>query len=122
MVVGAEGATLPAVAAVRDNIVVGHTGDTSRPQQPATSRAAPARSGIVIGTWRGNREYFKPFYVNIFYGCDGLVLAGLSNHGGAPVVQRIPAPAPTARAAPARATARSSIVIGSTRRRRNLVL
>ena len=49
---------------------------------------------------------------------DGLVLAGLSNHGGAPVVQRIPAPAPTARAAPAR----SSIVIGSTRRRRNLVL
>ena len=120
MVVGAEGATLPAVAAVRDNIVVGHTGDTSRPQQPATSRAAPARSGIVIGTWRGNREYFKPFYVNIFYGygCDGLVLAGLSNHGGAPVVQRIPAPAPAARAAPAR----SSIVIGSTRRRRNLVL
>lgn len=95
VVVGAEGATLPAVAAVRDNIVVGHTGDTSRPQQPATSRAAPARSGIVIG---------------------------LSNHGGAPVVQRIPAPAPTARAAPARAPARSSIVIGSTRRRRNLVL
>ena len=44
--VGAESAALPPAPAVRDNIVVGHTGDT---RQEPESRAAPVRSGIVIG-------------------------------------------------------------------------
>jgi len=75
IVVGAESAALPPVPAVRDNIVVGHTGDTRAPQPEA--KAAPVRSGIVIG---------------------------LSNHGGPTVTRKIsspPAPA-TSRAAPVR--------------------
>jgi len=44
IVVGAESAALPAVPAVRENIVVGHTAQEA-PEAPA----APARSGIVIG-------------------------------------------------------------------------
>merc|ERR1711902_401918 len=76
IVVGAESAALPPVPAVRENIVVGHTGDTRAPQPEA--KAAPVRSGIVIG---------------------------LSNHGGAPVTRKISSPAPaTSRAAPARNT------------------
>ena len=46
IVVGAESAALPPAPRARDNIVVGHTGD-SRPEPE--QRAAPARSGIVIG-------------------------------------------------------------------------
>jgi len=86
IVVGAE-AVAPAPER-RQNIVVGHTGGARKaPEAPA----APVRSGIVIG---------------------------LSNHGGASVTRKIPAPAPaTSRAAPAR----NSIVIGSTRRRRSLM-
>jgi hypothetical protein len=62
IVVGAESASLPPVPEVRDNIVVGHTGDT-RPAQVPEARTAPARgNGIVIG---------------------------LSNHGGASVTRQI---------------------------------
>ena len=46
IVVGAESAILPAVPAVRENIVVGHSANSApAPEAPA----APARSGIVIG-------------------------------------------------------------------------
>ena len=49
IVVGAESAVLAPVPEVRDNIVVGHTGD-SRPAQEPVARTAPARgNGIVIG-------------------------------------------------------------------------
>merc|ERR1711982_234070 len=72
IVVGAESAALPPVPAVRDNIVVGHTGDTRAEPE---SRAAPVRSGIVIG---------------------------LSNHGGATVTRKISPPPATSRSAPAR--------------------
>merc|ERR1711862_775206 len=72
IVVGAESAALPPVPAVRENIVVGHTGDTRAEPE---SRAAPVRSGIVIG---------------------------LSNHGGATVTRKISSPPATSRSAPAR--------------------
>jgi len=95
IVVGAESAALAPVPEVRDNIVVGHTGDSRKaPEAPA----APARSGIVIG---------------------------LSNHGGPSVTKRIPVAssraAPARPSAPARNPARNTIVIGSTRRRRSLI-
>jgi len=90
IVVGATSAALAPVPEVRDNIVVGHTGDSRKaPEAPA----APARSGIVIG---------------------------LSNHGGATVTKRIPVPSSKAAPARAAAPARNTIVIGSTRRRRSL--
>ena len=54
IVVGAESAALPPVPAVRDNIVVGHTGDTRAPQPEA--KAAPVRSGIVIGNFSGAKH------------------------------------------------------------------
>ena len=47
VVVGAESAVLPAVPAVRENIVVGHSANSA--PAPAEAPAAPARSGIVIG-------------------------------------------------------------------------
>ena len=51
IVVGAESASLAPVPEVRDNIVVGHTGDT-RPAQVPEARTAPARgNGIVIGIY-----------------------------------------------------------------------
>lgn len=92
IVVGAESAVLAPVPEVRDNIVVGHTGDSRLVQEPV-ARTAPARgNGIVIG---------------------------LSNHGGASVTRKISAP----RQAPAPAAPRrNTIVIGSTRRRRSLIL
>merc|ERR1712227_831426 len=79
---------------VRDNIVVGHTGDT---RQEPESRAAPVRSGIVIG---------------------------LSNHGGPSVTREISSirPSTPARSSSRAAPARNTIVIGSTRRRRSLLL
>jgi len=90
IVVGATSAALTPVPEVRDNIVVGHTGDSRKaPEAPA----APARSGIVIG---------------------------LSNHGGATVTKRIPVPSSKAAPARAAAPTRNTIVIGSTRRRRSL--
>jgi len=91
IVVGAESAALAPVPKVRDNIVVGHTGDSRKaPEAPA----APARSGIVIG---------------------------LSNHGGPSVTKRIPAASSRAAPARPSAPARNPIVIGSTRRRRSLL-
>jgi len=94
IVVGAESAALPPAPAVRDNIVVGHTGDT---RQEPESRAAPVRSGIVIG---------------------------LSNHGGPSVTREISSirPSTPARSSSRAAPARNTIVIGSTRRRRSLLL
>merc|ERR1712240_445112 len=86
IVVGATSAALAPVPEVRDNIVVGHTGDSRKaPEAPA----APARSGIVIG---------------------------LSNHGGATVTKRIPVASSKAAPARAAAPTRNTIVIGSTRR------
>merc|ERR1712058_8808 len=88
IVVGAESAAL---TPVRDNIVVGHTGDSRKaPEAPA----APARSGIVIG---------------------------LSNHGGPNVTKRISVASSRAAPARPSAPARNTIVIGSTRRRRSLI-
>jgi len=93
IVVGAESAALAPVPEVRENIVVGHTGEKKDSRKAPEAPAAPARSGIVIG---------------------------LSNHGGASVTKRIPVA--SSRTAPARSVApsRNTIVIGSTRRRRSL--